>query len=203
MSIDIRKLTPDLLEDYLHFFETDAHADDPNEDRCYCVGWCSADHRTESGFSSPEKRRELAVQYINSGVLQGYLAYHEGKVVGWCNANTKADCISCAGWLRFMTAVEATPNTRIKSIYCFAIAPSMKRKGVASLLLQRVCEDAKADGFDFVEAYPNMDARNTSWDYAGHLELYKRNGFAVCQEVHDKYMEEYDINLYVVRKELR
>jgi hypothetical protein len=37
MNIEIRKLTPDLLEDYLNFFETKAHADNEDEDRCYCV----------------------------------------------------------------------------------------------------------------------------------------------------------------------
>lgn len=82
MNVKIRRLTPNLLEDFLCFFETDAHADNPGEDRCYCICWCSADHRVETDFSSPEKRRDLAIQYINDGVLQGYLAYIGDRVVG-------------------------------------------------------------------------------------------------------------------------
>ena len=157
MNIEIRKLTPDLLEDYLCFFETEAHADNPDEDRCYCVCWCSVDHRIQTDFSSPEKRRDLAVQYINSRAIQGYLAYYDGKVVGWCNANNKSDCLNCTSWLRFMNAVnteDSSPDIKVKSIYCFTIAPNMKRKGIASQLLERVCKDAADDGFAFVEVYP-------------------------------------------------
>jgi len=116
-------LTSDLLEDYLSFFETEAHADNEEEDRCYCVCWCTADHRVETDFSSPEKRRDLAVQYIiTAGIIQGYLAYYDDHVVGWCNANTKSDCIHCTSWLRFMSEVntiEPDPNSRAKSIFCF------------------------------------------------------------------------------------
>lgn len=37
MELEIKKLTPQNLNDFLTFFETDAHADNPQEDRCYCV----------------------------------------------------------------------------------------------------------------------------------------------------------------------
>ena len=200
MDIVIKKLTPELLNDYLLFFETDAHADNPDEDRCYCVCWCSADHRTRTDFSSPEKRRELAVQYINDGLIQGYLAYHEGKVVGWCNANTKSECLNCTSWLRFMTSVdsaEPSPNSKTKSVYCFTISPSMKRKGIAAQLLERVSADAAADGFDYIEAYPSKRFVDEFRSFMGPLVLYERNGFVVCQEVKDKYTD-----IYVVRKQL-
>jgi hypothetical protein len=94
MDIEIKRLTPNLLDDYLRFFDTDAHADnpDPNEHGCYCVCWCRADHRQAEDFSLPEKRRALAAQSINDGSIQGYLAYADGHAVGWCNANTKSEC---------------------------------------------------------------------------------------------------------------
>ena len=201
MDIEIKKLTPDLLKDYLHFFETEAHADNSDEDRCYCVCWCSADHRIKTDFSSPEKRRELAVQYINDGLIQGYLAYYEGEVIGWCNANTKSECLNCTSWLRFMTSVDTTetsPDTKTKSVYCLTIAPGLKRKGVAAQLLNRVCDDAAADGFDYIEAYPSKQFVDEFRSFMGPLELYKRNGFTVCQEVKDKYND-----IYVVRKPLK
>lgn len=180
MNIEIRKLTPDLLEDYLYFFETAAHADNKDEDRCYCVCWCSADHRIETDFSSPEKRRDLAVQYVNGGIIQGYLAYYDGRVVGWCNANTKSDCVHCTSWLRFMKTInttEANPNNRVKSIFCFTIAPDMKRKGIATQLLERVCKDAATEGFDYIEAYPNQEFVNVFDDFMGPVDMYQRCGF--------------------------
>lgn len=197
MNVEIRKLTPDLLEDYLYFFENEAHADNENEDRCYCVCWCSDDHREGKDFSTPEKRRELAVQYINNGTIQGYLAYYDGQVVGWCNANTKSECLNCISWLRFMTSVntkEAAPEIKVKSIFCFAIAPSMKRKGIATQLLERVCKDAADDGFDYVEAYPNKKFIDIFSDFMGPLEIYKKSGFTIHEELE---------NTYVMRKQLK
>ena len=47
------------------------------------------------------------------------------------------------------------PDMKVKSVLCFAIAPQMRGQGVATQLLKRVCEDAEADAYDFVEAYPN------------------------------------------------
>ncbi|MGZ9584021.1 GNAT family N-acetyltransferase [Paenibacillus marinisediminis] len=189
MNIEIRKLTPDLLEDYLYFFENEAHADNEDEDRCYCVCWCSADHRVETDFSSPEKRRDLAVQYVNSGIIQGYLAYYDGHVVGWCNANTKSDCLHCTSWLRFMTTInttEANPNNRVKSIYCFTVAPDMKKKGIATQLLERVCKDAADDGFDYIEAYPNKEFVNVFYDFMGPVDMYKKCGFVFHEETEHK-----------------
>ncbi len=197
MNVEIRKLTPDLLEDYLYFFENEAHADNEEEDRCYCVCWCSDDHREVKDFSTPEKRRDLAVQYINNETIQGYLAYCDGQVVGWCNANTKSDCLNCISWLRFMTSVktkESAPDIKVKSIFCFTIAPSMKRKGIATQLLERVCKDATDDGFDFIEAYPNKKFKNVFSDFMGPMELYKKFGFTIHEEME---------NTYVMRKYLK
>ena len=191
MNIEIRALTPDLVEDYLHFFENEAHADNKDEDRCYCVCWCSDDHRGGKDFSTPEKRRDLAIQYIADGEIQGYLAYCDGQVVGWCNANTKADCVNCISWLRFMTSIktmESSPDAKVKAVFCFVIAPSMKRKGVATRLLERVCEDATEDGFDFVEAYPNKRFIDIFSDFMGPLELYRKCGFTAHEETEHKYI---------------
>jgi len=41
---------------------------------------------------------------------------------------------------------ESSPSIKVKSIFCFAIAPEMRGKGIAKLLLERVCEDAESDG---------------------------------------------------------
>jgi GNAT superfamily N-acetyltransferase len=197
MNVEIRELTPDLLEDCLYFFENEAHEDNEDEDRCYCVCWCSDDHREGKDFSTPEKRRDLAVQYINNGAIKGYLAYCDGQVVGWCNANAKSDCLNCISWLRFMTSVktnEPKPDIKVKSIFCFTIAPSMKRKGIATQLLERVCKDAADEGFEFVEAYPNKTFINVFRDFMGPLEIYKKSGFIVHEEME---------NFYVMRKYLK
>lgn len=184
MAIEIRKLIPSLAEDYVKFFDSTPHDDNLDEHKCYCVCWCN-DNYEGKDFSTAEKRRKWALQYVKDNNIQGYLAYSGDTVVGWCNANTKSDCLKCASWRRFMNYVpleESNEKIKVKSIFCFVIAPEMQRKGIATLLLQRVCKDAIQDGFDFVEAYPYKESSYQSSDFGGHFEMYIKNGFHVSLE---------------------
>lgn len=198
MKVEIRKLTPVLTDDYLYFFDTTPHWDNIDEQKCYCVCWCSADHRIETDFSSAEKRRDLAAEYIQKGVIQGYLAYYEGQVVGWCNANSKSDCLNCISWLRFMRSVntvEAVPNDKVKSVFCFMVAPVVQRKGVATQLLERVIMDARNDGFDLIETYPKKDFVSISRDFMGPAAMYKKFGFTEYLELEN--------GISIMRKQLK
>lgn len=183
MNIEIKRLNPELTEDYLHFFDVTPHDDNIDEHKCYCVCWCSADHRIATDFSSQDKRRELARQYIKDNVIQGYLAYDCDRVVGWCNANTKSECNNCISWFRFMQSVNTTTSSlKVKSVFCFVIAPDMQRKGIATRLLRRVCEDAKADSFDVVESYPKKEFIGVSHSFMGPAMMYEKLGFtSVCE----------------------
>ena len=196
MNIEIKKLVPELSEDYLGFFDTTPHDDEKDDYKCYCVCWSSADHNGVDD-SSNEKRRDLAKKYVKDGSLCGYLAYEKGKVVGWCNANTKYDCLkSRCGRMYFgkRDSDEIKDGLKIKSVFCFVIAPEMRRKGLSGLLLEKVCEDAEKEGFDFVEAYPLKEFTSTQYDYMGPFRIYERRGFTPCFDYGDRY---------VVRKRLK
>jgi ribosomal protein S18 acetylase RimI-like enzyme len=84
-------------------------------------------------------------------------------------------------------------DKKIKSIFCFTIAPEMQRKGIATRLLERVCQDAARDGFLFVEAYPNRIITAESEDFVGYAGMYEKMGFTVYKELE---------NMYVMRKKL-
>ena len=186
MPVAIHRLTPERLNDYLHFFDTTPHSTNKAEHRCYCVCWCSDDD-TGKDFSTAEKRREWAEAYVNGNQIQGYLAYSGGRVIGWCNANTKADCYGCCSWRMFMQSIQRDErDAGVKSVFCFAIAPEMRGKGVAGLLLRRVCEDAAKDGFDYVEAYPNQQFVDTEQDFMGPARLFEKHGFTACYEAGEK-----------------
>ena len=191
MNIEIRKLTPNLVEDYVRFFDTTSHADNKDEHKCYCVWWCNDDYEGKDFTSSIEVRRGYAIQYVKGNNIQGYLAYCDDEVVGWCNANTKADCLKCYCWRRFMGSVsteESNPDIKVKSVFCFAIAPEMRRKGIAKLFLERVCQDAAQDGFDFVEAYPNKEFINEAEDFMGPVQVYMKSGFTVHYETDRQFV---------------
>lgn len=184
MNIEIKKLTPALAEEYIHFFDTTPHDTCKDENKCYCVTWRSDDSYDDEAhwFPSREERREHALNYVKNGSLQGYLAYCGDKIVGWCNAN--ANCHrNCINYLRsFFPIEEYREDIRIKSIFCFVIAPDMQRKGIATQLVERVCMDAANDGFDFVEAYVNKNFVDTASNFRGPLEMYEKCGFYTFAE---------------------
>jgi GNAT superfamily N-acetyltransferase len=123
--------------------------------------------------------------------LQGYLAYRGDEVVGWCNAN--ANCQGCVNYIRsYYPVAEHNPDVKVKSIFCFLIAPGVQRMGVATKLVERVCQDAAADGFDFVEAYTVMEYAPP--DARGPLQMYEKCGFITSDERDGKV---------VVRKSLK
>ncbi|HWS28780.1 MAG TPA: GNAT family N-acetyltransferase [Clostridia bacterium] len=184
MNIEIRKLTPDLAEDYVHFFDVTPHDDNTIKDElpCYCVTWRSDDSYVIDNrhwFSTREERRDRAIQFVRGGYLQGYLAYCGDEIVGWCNAT--ADCQGGVNYLRSYWPIEEyRVDVKVKSIFCFVIAPKMQRKGIATQLVERICKDAAGDGFDFVEAYVNKI--HSAFDYRGPLEMYEKCGFTKFAE---------------------
>lgn len=195
MDIEIRKLTPDLAEAYAHFFDVTPHDILVEESKCYCVTWRSDD--TYAGddhwFPTREERRARAIGYVKSGSLQGYLAYQGEEIVGWCNAT--ADCQQGVDYLRTEWPIEPyDAKVRVKSIFCFVIAPQLQRKGIATQLVDRVCQDAATEGYDFVEAYVNKDFTTIAHEFKGPLAMYEKCGFDIAGEQGDKV---------VVRKALK
>jgi len=88
-----------------------------------------------------------------------------------------------------MTAVPAGEHLsgiRVKSIFCFLISPEYRKKGITKLLLERVCQDASVDGYDFVEAYPLKEYVSEAVDFMGPAGLYLNNGFIIHCEADNK-----------------
>ena len=177
MDIVIKALTPELTDDYLYFFDHTPHSTGKAEHKCYCVCWASTQGNPDECKTALE-RRNIAAQYIKNHFIQGYLAYSEDTVVGWCNANTKSDCYECISWKMFMQGIKIDER-KIKSVFCYTIDPAFRGKGIASMLLKKVCEDAQRDGFDCVEAYPNINYLDEEQDFMGPIGMYEKLGFTM------------------------
>jgi GNAT superfamily N-acetyltransferase len=191
MNIEIRKLTPDLAEEYACFFDTTYHWGG-YDTRCYCITWCGDNVYNNGGrhwFDSPDERRIQAVSRVRNGDIQGYLAYLDNKIVGWCSANIKSDCQAGINYLRTDGDVpleECREGEKVKYIFCYAIAPEVQRKGVATQLLKYVCRDAANENFDYVETYINKEIIDTSRAYNGWLAMYEKCGFSIHAERNNK-----------------
>lgn len=194
-GLSIVRLSRETLPDYLHFFERVAHTDYPVWDRCYCLDYCATDNRREAAelFHDADTRREYAIRYVNEGIMQGYLAYLDGQVAGWCNANDRASCARCAGYDE-MFSDRPEDGRRVKSIFCFTVAPAMRGRHIATALLRHVIEEARAEGYDAVEGYPEKGDADVYNNYHGHRALYEKLGFELAGEGNGQF---------VMRKNLR
>ena len=56
------------------------------------------------------------------------------------------------------------------------IAPDYRGKGIASKVLEKVCDDAKNEGYLYVEAYPFLDEKY-AYQFHGPAKMYKNRGF--------------------------
>ncbi|OPJ63777.1 GNAT family N-acetyltransferase [Clostridium oryzae] len=187
MKVEIKRLSLELTKDYMDYFDNVAFSDNSEWSGCYCV-WYHWNDELENECSKYTAdgggcfKRELAIKYIQNGILQGYLAYADGSVVGWCNANDRAnyDRLSKEKYPEIWRNVDC--NESVKSIVCFTIAPHMRRKGIAAQLLDRVCSDACEEGYTYVEAYPET-GKASNRSYHGPYALYEKYGFSVYKDL--------------------
>lgn len=182
-GLSVIRLSPKALPDYLYFFEHVAHTDYPEWDRCYCLDYCATDNRREAAelFHDADVRRQYAIRYVNEGIIKGYLAYLDGQVVGWCNANDRAACTRCAGYDE-MVPNRPDDGLRVKSVFCFTVAPAVRGQHIATALLGEVIADARRAGYDAVEGYPEKGDADLYHNYPGHLALYRKLGFEIVGE---------------------
>jgi len=188
----ITPLSPALAGDFFSFFDLVAFSDNPEWQKCYC---CFFHHDPATGdweARSGAENRETAERYIMSGALKGFLAFSDGEVVGWCNANDRE------GYSLLRAERELWEGERggakVCAIVCFLVSPGNRRRGIARLLLDAACADYSSRAYDFIEAYPRKDVLTAASHYHGPLSLYKAAGFVVHREF-DTY--------WIVRKKLR
>jgi GNAT superfamily N-acetyltransferase len=188
MEITVKKLTLKTIDDFFYFFDNIAFSDHKEWEGCYCMFF----HLTDEMKRKNEERgymdnSEFAREYIKSGKLQGYLAYHDDKVAAFCNANDKESYIYYNKenepeiW-------DENPNGRIKIITCFTVAPDMRRQGIASKLLEAIIEDSINSGYDYVEAYPFIGEQNQFAHYRGPLKLYEKFGFKKISDTKENHI---------------
>lgn len=187
MEMEIKKLTPKVLDDYLEFFDNIAFSDGSEWSGCYCVWyhwkdeldeeWTKLDDNSKSDYN-----RNLAIKMINEGVLNGYLAYQDGKPIGWCNTNDRNQYDRLSINKRPDVWEDVKLNEKVKSIVCFTVAPNMRKKGISKALLNRVCKDATKEGYIYVEGYPGI-SRTDERSYHGPITIFEKAGFSVVREL--------------------
>lgn len=185
----VREVTASLLPEWIAFFDHDAFRDNPRWASCYCYFY-HAEHSEQPWTDrTGEANRSASMELIRARALRGYLAYKGTNPVGWCNAAPRQQFPN----LQRDQRLEVHDIEQVGSIVCFVIAPSFRRQGVATKLLEAACRGFQSEGLKVAEAYPRSDAREDAPNYHGPLQLYLTAGFKPYREIE---------NLVVVRKDL-
>lgn len=194
MDIRIEKLDKNLSNDFFRYFDDIAFVDHKEWSWCYCT-YFHCDEKTREGWAEKEdghnQSRNYAKKLIENEEMQGYLAYQNNNIVGWCNTNDKINFSGLTARKELWN--EDEKGIKIKSIVCFLIAPEMRGKGVATKILERICDDAKSEGYKYLEAYPHHNEKTVYMNYFGYYSMYEKKGFRVVKQF------EHDC---IVRKEL-
>ncbi|MCL2158573.1 MAG: GNAT family N-acetyltransferase [Oscillospiraceae bacterium] len=198
MDITIKPLKPELSDDYFDFFENRAFTDN-SPYRCYCQVFQMTKKEYQAAYDDAEVQqnpgissRKIAERQIADGVLRGYLAYVDGKSIGWCNANDRANYPAEPYYDD--VPFHASAELKEKAVICFEIAPDYRGKGVATALLNHVIADAKTEGYLAVVSFPEVRAERYEWDCRGPVRLYEKSGFTKILEKDGKA---------IMRKELK
>lgn len=100
MNIKFKKLTAEMAEEFLYYFENDAFPENDSRTSCYCL---ESHLSNESEYTTVEERREKARELILNGVMTGYLLYDDNHMIGWCNTGDKMNYLPICENSEFQT----------------------------------------------------------------------------------------------------
>ena len=173
----VRKLSPETQEVFLEFMDGPAFESQPRWLGCYCQEYLNT--KAENDVSTPETNRLSACHRIDSGVMNGYLAFEsedaDSKVIGWLSANAHNN-------YRLLPSV---PDEKTATLICFSIQKQHQGKGIANHLLEFALKDLKEQDFMTVQAAPIDSEEFQDWGYRGSLGMYLKHGFSKVTKLDD------------------
>lgn len=185
-EVVVKPLSPALTGDFLAFFDHErgpAFADNPDWASCYChyyevpvaIDWPSL---------TGEQNRVAMRARIETGEMEGFLAYDGDHPVGWLNAQPRHKLPHCFHRLRVPPTPLPCAPYEAAVIVCFIIAPAWRRRGVARALLRAALSSLAARGFSLVDAFPykRRDSQTAADHYHGALSMFTAAGFAPLDE---------------------
>lgn len=191
MNIEFCRLTPETVDDFLYFFDNDAFPEGDEWANCYCL---EGHLKGEKNIADPAVRRRHAEKLVLKGKLTGYLLRDTDadreRIIGWVKAGDRCDFVDPDEM--FKLSPKPREYGKVKVLYCIDLVPEYQGKGLSRLILQKVLEDARLEGYKYLEVYPSAD-KSERRNYRGHAGMYEAAGFERVRE---------DDGVAVMRKEL-
>jgi ribosomal protein S18 acetylase RimI-like enzyme len=168
---------------YIDFFENRGLIKGDRNEGCYCVWhhWTDEQEINRSKLpinEQPDVKRNYAIELIKAGKLNGFAAFQDEKMIGFCNADAKENYyrLSRENYPNSWNGLENDDN--VLSIVCFVIDVGMRGQGVATALLKEIMNYAVVHKFDYMEAYPSAGEFNTA-NCCGPVSMYEKQGFSI------------------------
>lgn len=182
MEYRIEPLAPSRCAEYLAFFDHErgpAFADNPRWATCYChyhevapaIDWATLD--------GPANRAAMRAR-IETGEMEGYLAFDGDSACGWLNAQPRNKLPHAFARMGVAAPATGVPDANAAVIVCFVVAATHRRRGVARALLRYAVADLGARGVALLDAFPFAHGDEPEGDaphYHGPLSLYESEGF--------------------------
>jgi GNAT superfamily N-acetyltransferase len=190
-ALRVERLAPARRDDFLRFFDHErgpAFADNPQWARCYCHYFEVAQALDWTTLDAAQNRVAMAAR-IEVGEMGGFLAYRDGEVVGWLNAQPRHKLPHC--WMHLGVAPTAidVPAAQAALVVCFVVAPAWRRRGVATALLDGALASFAERGIRVVDAFPFKSEGDAAADhYHGPVGLFRRAGFETIGQTQDVWV---------------
>lgn len=158
---------------------------------CWCMYWRTTRTRL---FGHADQNKQEMHAVVNSGVVPGLLAYHNGQPTGWCSVAPRQNF---PGLDRSPT-LRAIDDQPVWSITCLVVAKAFRRQGMNTLLIRGAVDYATTHGARIIEAYPFINPgkryRMVGEAFMGFASTFERLGF---RPVSDKSKVRNTMRLYL------
>lgn len=141
---------------------------------CWCMYWRQTQREFEAGAGEPN--RFALRKLIETGVVPGLLAYHDGKAIGWISLGPRESFPRLAR----SRVLKPVDDNKVWSVVCFFVAKEYRRQGLMVYLLQEGVRFAASCGAEIVEGYPiAVKSGNTPavFIYTGTESAFLQAGF--------------------------
>ena len=177
MAFEIRRLSVDELGPLLDFMDGPAFKSQPQWQGCFCQFYLNTAEENNDPAAKSGLNREKACDRVNSGTMQGYLAFDGDRAIGWMAANAAKN---------FVTLPPAGPN--VARILCFVVEQDFQGRGIATELLNFAIHDLPKLGFKVLEAAPKASDEFSVAGYRGPLSMFKRAGFMLGPNIDGEHV---------------
>ncbi len=175
---EIKKLNPDLINDFMAYLDGMKFGHAPNWSTCYCHFYHNNLSLEEWLKRSGEENKNASIQAIHDGQMTGFLIYKDNVCIGWLNAN------EAKHYPRLQEVLKPyIGQKRVAVSICFIIHPDFRNQGIARKLLAYAIQYYKDLGFDSMIALPSITFHEKEQRYRGTTNMYLENDYVVLEQL--------------------